>query len=1117
MSRSDSLKSLWDSRFDDSHDLSKSFSSAKTPQDEALKISSILAAARRDLQMINPQELQFYSHLGAGSCFNVECEVYTKSDDISVPQLAAVKYIKLSRRPGADTNLFYDGVMRELRVLTHPPFRNHECLIEAIGYGWSRSTEAGVHPYLVVEYSDHGTLADYLQRITPPVDQCRQLALDCAVGLQALHHSGIVHGDLKIDNVLVFDCAGERPQVAKLADFGASIFDVDFEDGFAKYRGTARYNAPEQEGRLGSHSWRNSQTREAFLKADVYSMGLLLWEAMNNGDDFCQAEWLDVDETDLQFLDRICEAETDGLLRRARTFCEYRFQHIDQPVIKNAVLDVLQGTLRDNVAQRVDIDTVIDGLAAGISIFEELKNQTKGQRMTAHSADANLQLSLCYHTGFGVEPDAAEALHCLRRAASLDSIARSIRRRLELACNDQALMDLGFATVIDEQMEILLDSPSYFSQRVRLHQKTLNTSTTRRIWECDTLRFSFSDSDLMDYGLRDHDCHQPCVSVDTPGVIARRDNLLDLAAELGRADLVQRLLNEFIWKDKERRSALIKACEYGHFAVAQLLTVCCPQLQNEANSPSPLHWLIMFTEDEARKMAALLEHAGAAGSESANGLSNNIINSMPAPGSEPQAFPEHCLELVGSPLHWAVGVRNLPVVTLLVELGADVHQRWSFTRLPENDHPNHRRPSFSPFELSIALHLPEIVKFLWNATSDARRADLLKSSTTFHCIAQVPLPFQRRMIHGASHARALDDTIGELQGLGFDIHRENPLGQSVFLSALADPDQELYVLEGLLAVSDPCGGITSDGMNALALVATTSSRRQYSLQRMSLAADIVTDINDTDSSGWNALHYLAVEDSFRLYEPLLQRQTLDINKPNAQGSTAVHIAATFDSCTVLKLLLHKGANIRVLDHDGYSPLALAVLHRRKGAIKTLLEASADIAISQKSDASATSILHIAVCGPSSSESIVGYILDTYPRFREPAQLNYVDGLGWTALHRAAYFGDHEGVASLLEYGADSEARCPRRFPIALGRTALDVALNLLQRIETKGTLSPDHALITKGGAQAIALFKLQLEEVKITLSRHSKLRSGYAPQDDLEDLDIDSRSTKTSETSISPL
>ena len=146
--------------------------------------------------------------------------------------------------------------MRELRVLTHPPFRNYECLIEALAYG---CPELGVYPYLVVDYADHGTLAEYLQRITPPVDQCRHLALDVAVGLQALHHSEIVHGDLKPDNVLVFDCAGERQQVAKLADFGASIFEVDFDDGPVSYRGTARYNPPKQEGRFGTQARKAAQ------------------------------------------------------------------------------------------------------------------------------------------------------------------------------------------------------------------------------------------------------------------------------------------------------------------------------------------------------------------------------------------------------------------------------------------------------------------------------------------------------------------------------------------------------------------------------------------------------------------------------------------------------------------------------------------------------------------------------------------------------------------------------------------------------------------------------------------------------------------------------------------
>ncbi len=366
MSPSTSLTSLWDSRFDDSHEVVKAFCSAKVPQDDAVKISSILAAAGRGLPIINPRELQPYSHLGAGSCFKVECEVYTKSDAISEPQLVAVKYLKLPKRSGPETNLFYDGVMRELRVLTHPPFKNHECLIEALAYGWSINTEAGIHPYLVADYSDHGTLADYLQRITPPVDECRQLALDVAVGLQALHHSGIVHGDLKTDNVLVFNCAGERPQVAKLADFGASIFDVDFDDGLVAYRGTARYNAPEQARRSGFEAWRASQTMEAFLKADIYSMGLLVWEVMNNGDDFCQPEWLKDDETDLQFLDRICDIETDGLLSRARTFCENRFRNIDQPVIKKAVLDTLHGTLKDEAPLRVDIEKLIDTLAVGV-------------------------------------------------------------------------------------------------------------------------------------------------------------------------------------------------------------------------------------------------------------------------------------------------------------------------------------------------------------------------------------------------------------------------------------------------------------------------------------------------------------------------------------------------------------------------------------------------------------------------------------------------------------------------------------------------------------------------------------------------------------------------------
>lgn len=365
-----SLSSLWDSRFEESHISKEAFVSTDIAETDSLKISSILAAAGKGLPIIYPHQLQFYKHLGAGSCFKVDCEIYTEEGGPS-PELVAVKYLRLPRSTGPETWKFYDGVMRELRVLTHPPFRNHECLIEALAYGWSTSSELGVHPYLVVDYSDHGTLAEYLQRITPPVDQCRQLALDVAVGLQALHHSDIVHGDLKPDNVLVFNCAGERPQVAKLADFGASIFEVDFDDGPVSYRGTARYNAPEQEGRLGIQARKAAQTKEAFYKADIYSIGLVIWEIMNDGYEFCEPEWLVTGETELQFLDRICEVEEDGVLSKARIFGENRFRDLDQPIVQQAVMNTFEVTLRDKATLRADIDLVIDLLADGVRYVKE--------------------------------------------------------------------------------------------------------------------------------------------------------------------------------------------------------------------------------------------------------------------------------------------------------------------------------------------------------------------------------------------------------------------------------------------------------------------------------------------------------------------------------------------------------------------------------------------------------------------------------------------------------------------------------------------------------------------------------------------------------------------------
>lgn len=226
------MSSLWDSRFTDDCGSKIVFPLAELERNDSLKISSILGAAGRRLPLIQPSELSFHKHLGAGACFRVDCESHTKNSAGYSPRLVAVKHMRIGELSDCMNKSFYDGVMREVRVLAHPPLNNHDYIIPALGYVWLQYPLTGTHPYLVVDYSDHGTLTDYLQRIRPPLNERRELALDVALGLEALHNSEIIHGDVKASNVLVFDRFDDyydrsKPQIAKLADFGAAIFEVD--------------------------------------------------------------------------------------------------------------------------------------------------------------------------------------------------------------------------------------------------------------------------------------------------------------------------------------------------------------------------------------------------------------------------------------------------------------------------------------------------------------------------------------------------------------------------------------------------------------------------------------------------------------------------------------------------------------------------------------------------------------------------------------------------------------------------------------------------------------------------------------------------------------------------
>ncbi|KAF2813271.1 kinase-like protein [Mytilinidion resinicola] len=158
--------------------------------------------------------------------------------------------------------------------------RGHPNIISMLAYGWRHERHA-ILPYIIVDYSPHGTLRDYLtNEKSVKTYRKRRLVMDVGKGLEALHSCGAVHGDLKLENVLVFNRSGD-PQagrIAKICDFGHSLLLSNYEEEL-KYRGTALYNAPEVRNQRQAPIPRNM-----LRKCDIWAFGLLAWEVLLDGE-----------------------------------------------------------------------------------------------------------------------------------------------------------------------------------------------------------------------------------------------------------------------------------------------------------------------------------------------------------------------------------------------------------------------------------------------------------------------------------------------------------------------------------------------------------------------------------------------------------------------------------------------------------------------------------------------------------------------------------------------------------------------------------------------------------------------------------------------------------------
>ncbi|HUB83655.1 MAG TPA: serine/threonine-protein kinase [Bryobacteraceae bacterium] len=177
-------------------------------------------------------------------------EVY-RATDMMLGQSVALKFLPAEASSNPRLLERFHGEVRVARQVSHP----NVCRVYDIG-------EIEGMPFISMEYVDGEDLAELLTRIGRlPSDKALETARKLCAGLAAAHERGVIHRDLKPQNIMM----NKRGEVV-IMDFGLAAI-ADQLSGDEVRNGTPAYMAPEQ-----------LKGSEVTAKSDIYSLGLVLYE-----------------------------------------------------------------------------------------------------------------------------------------------------------------------------------------------------------------------------------------------------------------------------------------------------------------------------------------------------------------------------------------------------------------------------------------------------------------------------------------------------------------------------------------------------------------------------------------------------------------------------------------------------------------------------------------------------------------------------------------------------------------------------------------------------------------------------------------------------------------------
>ncbi|KAG7284947.1 hypothetical protein NEMBOFW57_009562 [Staphylotrichum longicolle] len=500
------------------------------------------------------------------------------------------------------------GFISEIRVLSHKPLREHPNIIKILGINWELESRANT------DLADFQSRHQYL-----PFSTKKSIALDIACGLSALHQCGIVHGDVKPQNVLIFN----KPTLhAKIADFSHSILDMG---GISRLPGgTWIYAAPE---------WEKAAPTTQLMATDIYSYGLI-FAGLILGLDLKQCIQRDPpSDPSMPLRQTVEKLKKEDQMRQYLT---RQLQLVDQEDSDSDLAEfsiihrIWEKTIQLDPGTR-SLDAVVkllDGRAVFMDHIEDALQRVAESLEDTRRAAAWVELAMCHasritrHSGpeFGGDCWRTSATTSLLNAAELgDAWARAVALRVSEALGQP----------IPERYDIrgwLFDAASKGSS-IALESMV----EVKRRGATEALR-TYRQTFCGNPG-RLYDGVEPTPRfLEDPGLLvnSRQDTVLHWVASVGNLSILQTLSPSLLntplvnARNEQGDTPLLCATRAGHFDLVRMLL----DLGADANLANvlfenPLHFLTCLDGPDIPGAARLLVDAGADPSAEATDYSGN--------------------------------------------------------------------------------------------------------------------------------------------------------------------------------------------------------------------------------------------------------------------------------------------------------------------------------------------------------------------------------------------------------------------------------------------------------------------------------------------------------------